>query len=233
MTGVGRIRSGSRDLGAGFAVGRTLVVTAHHVIRGVPVDEVVYQPDSVELVSVARIESSEELDTSVLHLSVPVAEWLPVGRAVDGAAWRADAQPPNNDESILTGVVTRARLTIENSAGHLVNVVQLQVDQLLADFHGYSGNGVLDSTGRSVVALLVEQKHVRIPTLPGTPRPASNVLYAVPMDDIVARLGIQIDVAHPPLDVPRPPAGTIDRPAVLDRLVECLTEAGPPRARCI
>ena len=79
-------------------------------------------------------------------------------------------------------------------------VLQLLVDQNIGNFGGYSGGAVLNSGGE-VTAILIEQLPQRL----GTPRPpASNVLFALPVGDVIGRLPIGMPV--PPV---RPlPVGT-------------------------
>jgi hypothetical protein len=97
----------------------------------------------------------------------------------------------------LHGTVTTARMTIQNARGQPVEVVQLQVDEQLGDFGGYSGSAVLDAGGRAVVALLVEQKPLRTPVAPGERRAASNVLYAVPIGDVVTANDLSVQAPTP------------------------------------
>jgi hypothetical protein len=107
-----------------------------------------------------------------------------------------------------------------------------EVDEQLGDYHGYSGSGVLDSLGRAVVGILIQQQPLRVPVPLGVAPEAANVLYAVPVRTAVARLGVATSTG-PPLrfDVPRPPSGMVDRPELLDRVVGSLTEPGPGEDR--
>jgi hypothetical protein len=151
-----------------------------------------------------------------------------------GSAWKAEP-PPGGTDPMLTGTITTTSLSIANARGHDVRVLQLHVEQELGDYHGYSGSGVTDRLGRAVVGLLVEQQHLRIaPALGENPR-AANVLYAIPMNAIVDAFDLDV-VAAPPilLDAPRPPPGMIDRPDLLDLLIESVVQRvadKPPAVR--
>ena len=125
------------------------------------------------------------------------------------------------NDPYLHGTVTTARMTIHNAQGQPVEVVQLEVDEQLGDFGGYSGSAVLDSLGRAVLALLVEQKPLRIPvTAFGEKRAASNVLYAVPIKDVITACGLPVRAARPlRFDVGLLPPGMVTRVGLLDEAV--------------
>jgi hypothetical protein len=164
-----------------------------------------------------------------MHLAEEVGAWLPVGTAVEGATWNVDSPPPGNDPS-LNGRITNVGLRIAGVTGAALNVLQLDVDQLLGDYRGYSGSGVLDSTTGAVVGMLVEQKHLRVPAVAGQRPQASNVLYAVPVGDVVERLGLTVAAARPRrLSVDGLPADTVTRSNLLAQLVHKLVGGGPAR----
>jgi hypothetical protein len=230
MKAAGRVLIGDADRGAAIAVGPRLAVTAHHVIRRRGDEAVVFRTADDLANPVTAIDANEELDVGILHLSVPVDDWLPVASPVPGSAWKADP-PPGGNDPLLTGTITTASLSIANARGHQVDVLQLHVEQELGDYHGYSGSGVTDRLGRAVVGLLVEQKHLRTaPALGENPR-AANVLYAIPMHAIVEALGLDVAAAPPILlDAPRPPHGMVDRPDLLDLLIESVARRLPDNA---
>lgn len=181
---VGRVLVGGKDCGAGFALGERLAVTADHVVRGRKDKPVVYVPAGGEAVGVERVQLDAARDAAILWLMSEV-EFLSASVAVRGAGWRVESPPAGRNDPQLHGTVTTARMTIQNARGQPVEVVQLQVDEQLGDFGGYSGSAVLDAWGRAVVALLVEQKPLRTPVALGERQAASNVLYAVPIGDVV------------------------------------------------
>ena len=77
--------------------------------------------------------------------------------------------------------------------------MQLLVDQHeLGDFAGYSGSAVtLKSAPNAVVGVLIEQVPSRLRTLPDQPNPASNVLYAIPIQNVLERFGITAESVVP------------------------------------
>jgi hypothetical protein len=175
----------------------------------------------------AVTQVDESLDAAALRLAVDLVECLPVASAVEGGEWFVDS-PPSGDDPALTGTISKVGLRIENAKGTAVDVVQLRVDQLLGDYRGYSGSGVLDRQRRAVVGLLVEQKHLRLPTAPLQRKTASNVLYAVPIREVVERLGLTIESARPRwLSVEAVLPDTVTRTNLLDRLVRKLIDARP------
>jgi hypothetical protein len=130
------------------------------------------------------------------------------------------------------GHIAATAVPVVDGEDEPVEVVQLLVDEQLGDYHGYSGSGVLNSLGRAVVGILIQQQPLRVPVPLGVAPEAANVLYAVPVRTAVARLGVATSTG-PPLrfDVPRPPSGMVDRPELLDRAVGSLIESGPGEDR--
>jgi hypothetical protein len=187
---------GGKDYGAGFALGSRLVVTANHVVRGLSDKPVAYVPAGGDPVSVKRVQRDAAHDAAILWL-INEVEFLPTSAPVRGEGWRVESPPLGGNDPHLHGTVTTARMTIRNVRGQPVQVVQLQVDEQLGDFGGYSGSAVLDAGGRAVVALLVEQKPLRTPVMMGERRGASNVLYAVPIGDVVTANGLSVRASTP------------------------------------
>jgi hypothetical protein len=145
---------------------------------------------------VERVQLDVRHDAAILYLAGNVGEFLPISAAMPGTKWRVESPPPGANDPYLHGTVTTVRMTIHNAHGQPVEVVQLAVDEQLGDFGGYSGSAVLDSLGRAVLALLVEQKLLRIPVAAfGERRQASNVLYAVPIDDVINANGLSVRAA--------------------------------------
>jgi tetratricopeptide (TPR) repeat protein len=232
MAAVGRILVGGHDAGgAGVAVAPRVVMTARHVVRDRGDEPVHFRPAGGPPVPVERVEEDEQLDAAVLHLAGAVDDWLPLTAPMAGARWRVDSPPPGNDPP-LHGHIAATAVPIVDGEDEPVEVVQLLVDEQLGDHHGYSGSGVLDSLGRAVVGILIQQQPLRVPVPLGVAAEAANVLYAVPVWTAVARLGVATSTG-PPLrfDVPRPPSGMVDRPELLDRVVDAVTEPGPGEDR--
>jgi tetratricopeptide (TPR) repeat protein len=220
MTGrLGRIRVGGSDCGAGFALGPRRVVTALHVVRGREGKSVAYVPAGGKAIEVERVVPDPSHDAAVLWLAGDV-EFSPTRTVVQGAEWRVESPPPRGNDPPLHGTVTTGRMAIQNASGQLVEVVQLEVSEHLGDFGGYSGSAVLDSLGRAVLALLVEQKPLRTPVALGERQTASNVLYAVPIGDVITALGLPVRAARPTrFDVGLLPPGMVARHGLLDEAV--------------
>jgi NB-ARC domain/Trypsin-like peptidase domain len=211
---------GGKDCGAGFAVGPRLVVTAGHVVHGCKDQPVVYVPAGGEAVGVDRVQPDDERDAAILWLASDVGEFLPASAAVQGAEWRVQSPPPGGNDPELHGTVSAARLAIHKASGQRVEVVQLKVDEHLGDFGGYSGSAVLDSLGRAVLALLIEQKPLRTAVDLGERPAASNVLYAVSIGDVITACGLLVRTATPLRYVVGPlPADMMTRSALLDAAV--------------
>jgi hypothetical protein len=203
-----------------------MAMTAKHVVRDRGDTPVHFRPPGGRPVPVERVEEDEKLDAAVLHLAGAVDDWLPLTAPMAGARWRVDSPPPGNDPPLHGHIAATALPTVDGE-DEPVEVMQLLVDELLGDYHGYSGSGVLDSLGRAVVGILIQQQPLRVQVPLGVVPDAANVLYAVPVHTVVARLGVATSTG-PPLrfDVPRPPSGMVDRPELLDRVVGSVTEPG-------
>jgi hypothetical protein len=180
----GRIRISSRDRGSAFAVTTRSVLTANHVVRGAEVSDLTFVPSSDgEPLHVTQIDCDEAMDVAVLYLDGTVNAPFAVVRARTGMEWRVSAQPLGNDPG-LTGIVTDASRAIINSSGNSVVCLQLKVDQDLGSFSGYSGSAVrLSGPAGGVIGVLVEQVQHRT----SRPLQASNVLYAVPIEQVLTR----------------------------------------------
>ena len=230
---LGRVLVGGKDCGAGFALGPRLVVTANHVVRGRKDKPVVYAPAGGEAVGVERVQPDVDHDAAILWLASDVGEFLPASAAVRGAEWRVESPPPGSNDPELHGTVSTARMTIHKASGQRVEVVQLEVDEHLGDFGGYSGSAVLDSLGRAVLALLVEQKPLRTAVDLGERQAASNVLYAVPIGDVITACGLPVRTATPlRFDVGPLPAGMVTRPGLLDEAVGRVIDTAGGGHRC-
>jgi hypothetical protein len=188
--GGGRILIDGRDKGGGTAIYPQVAITAGHVIAGTPPDvPVVFKTKAEQLVPATNgIHFVEGRDAAVIGLANKVA-WSPIDRAVEGQRWSVGATGLKNDPW-LTGVVTKTGLEIEDSAKNRLAVMQLHVEQELGGFAGYSGSAVRNANG-NVVGILIEQLLQRL----AMPRPpASNVLYALPVFDVIKRLTQPIPV---------------------------------------
>jgi hypothetical protein len=190
METAGRIRVNGRDRGAAFAVTPRLVLTARHCVKETDNASLLFAVDGMEITA-EHIEDDERLDVALLGLSADAPSTLTIGRAVVNEGWRVESRPRASDP-MLTGTITADRWRTENRGGHEVWVIQMLVGQLLDQHDGYSGSPVTSPPGTSsVVGVLVEQVLSRKPALPGEMALASNVLFAVPIEDVDARFGLR------------------------------------------
>ena len=193
ILGLGRIVASGRDAGSAFAISDTVAVTAAHVLRGSQDRKLEFLCDvDGTRIKLDRPNLDESLDAATLPLRTPTATGLAIGRAIEGAGWEAAARPRSSDP-MLTGIVTDAHRRLRNAQGRDVSLLQLTVDQELGDYQGYSGSAVtLRSPANALIGMLVEQLRWRTPT--SEPRPASNVLFALPVQTIVQRFALECSV---------------------------------------
>lgn len=190
MSTAGRLRVSDHDRGSAFPIAPRLVITANHCVRGCVAASLLFAFDGREI-PVEDVEFDECLDVALLSLAEDAPSTLAAGEVTVGEGWRVESQPRENDP-LLTGTITAARWRITNRGGQEVQAIQMLVDQGLDWHDGYSGSPVTSPPGTScVVGVLVEQLLSRRPASPGeTPR-ASNVLYAVAIQDVFARFGLE------------------------------------------
>ncbi len=199
----GRILVQGKDEGSGFALTPRVVLTANHVVRNREAPSLQFATEAGRRVPVERVERDDDRDIAVLHLSEDVPDVLRVGHAVERAAWQVETRPRGNDPQ-LTGTVSAARRPFKNAQGHETDVMQLLVEQELGDYRGYSGSPVVLQSPPgpgAVIGVLVEQLRWRIPAQNGLPiPPASNLLYAIPIQDVLNQFGITALSVAPPAD---------------------------------
>lgn len=215
----GRLWYHGYDAGVAFALTSSVVVTAWHVIRDLP-GLPCYLPDHGESIPVEEIDKDEQLDVAVLRLggSVPAKLAVSKEKLEPYARWRIDTNPLGNDPG-LRGKVEAYDRQMRTEKGYEAHLMQLRVDEGLGDFFGYSGSPVLLDGNGAVLGVLVEQVRWRTPTIGSRP-PASNVLFAVPIDAVVKRFNLEHAVA-----VARRKSVLLDEPAVASiRTFQC---AGP------
>jgi HEAT repeat protein len=189
----GTLSVDGKPKGCAFVIGSRLALTANHLVRGR--DNASVEPSSVSLVvagrraDVTRIDSDLTLDVAVLHLAEEANTWLSLGHAREVERWTASTQFKSNDPQ-LDGVVTALRRGYRNQQGHESVGHQLQVNQDLEDYGGYSGSPV-ESPAGVVVGVLVEHVHSRLGARFGEPLRAAPVLYTTPVEDIVERFALE------------------------------------------
>jgi tetratricopeptide (TPR) repeat protein len=203
----GRIRERGLDRGSAFPIAPRLVVTANHCIRGCDLAALRFAVDGREIV-VEDVEQDESLDVALLRLVADAPSPLTLGECKVGAGWRVESQPRENDP-MLSGTINADRWRITNRRGHVVEAIQMQVDQELDSHEGYSGSPVTSPPGTAVVVgVLVEQLPSRARLPPGELALSANVLYAVSIGDVVDRFGL----AARGVVAPRSPDSSAPRP---------------------
>lgn len=233
MRPLGRLHIDGLDAGAGAAIHRDTIVTAYHVVEGAgeKLIEFVTADGGRRGVRLTepRMHVLPELDAAVLFLDHGLSRWLPTRHVGRGERWRVETPPPGNDP-VLTGEVTMADGPLVNARGNPVRAIQLTVDQVLGDYKGYSGSAVLDALGLAITGVLVEQKGLRARMPQPLARLASNVLYALPISDVLSALGIDVVPPRPRRFNATPVRhDVLRRSDLIDRLVNWLTMADGPR----
>ena len=197
----GRVLVGGKDKGAGIAVRPRLVITAGHVVGGGGPDGQADVPVSFKTLDGHQVDATlpvrfaKDLDAAALDLAEDAA-WSQVANARTGGRWSASPTGVSNDP-VLTGTITAIGMPLEDAKGNRVTAMQLEVEQDLGGFKGYSGSAVFNEEGQ-VTGLLIEQKLQRV----NAPRPAaSNVMFALPIADVARSLQIDVALARPTLGV--------------------------------
>ncbi|WP_341720348.1 hypothetical protein QQG74_11900 [Micromonospora sp. FIMYZ51] len=180
-----------RASGSAFLCLPEVAVTAAHVLAGRPAPQIrVRAGGQPAAVPVERVEYAAELDVAVLWLATATARALRTGTGGVDTRWIVTSRPAANDPQ-LSGRVAATRRDIVNAGGAPVAMLQLDVDQALGDFGGYSGSAVrLRDRPGTVLGVLSEQVHSRQRNAAG--RTATTVLYAVPIDTVVKRFGLPL-----------------------------------------
>ncbi|MGN9777070.1 trypsin-like peptidase domain-containing protein [Micromonospora sp. H33] len=190
----GCVLAGAKVRGCGFLLTERTVLTAAHVVRDRRVDELAFVTETGRRVDVAAVRAVPEIDAATLTLAEPAPD-PPMrvgGPAAPGAPWRVTARPEPASVQ-LTGTVSAVDHRVVNAQRHEMVVLQLAVAEELGEYQGYSGAAV--TVDGAVVGVLVEQVRERI-TASGARR-ASNVLYAVPVGDVLDHLGLHRPVQAP------------------------------------
>lgn len=207
--GGGRIVGSGRDLGSGFAIAPRIVVTARHVVADREPAELTYVAEDGSTTRVAGLLRPDRgIDVVGLQLSGDVTSVHRLAEADDGQRWLVSARPDDNDPK-LTGSVTSANRLIRAPGGVETPVLQLAVDQFLGGYQGYSGSAVtLGAAPDIVIGVLVEQLPLRLSPGwdTGSRRPASNVLYAIPIVAALRHLDLTAEVTVVPAPSPTAPA---------------------------
>jgi tetratricopeptide (TPR) repeat protein len=201
--GVGRVLIDGLDKGAGFVLTPSVVITAHHVVSERGAKTVSFALSDGGSIPVSQVDEDEALDIAKLALSQESPDMIAaIGKANEDDRWRVEAQP-HGDDPMLKGTVDSTKWQLHNAKGRITEVLQLQVEESLGDYAGYSGSPVvLNSPPLAVIGVLVQQQLLRTRWSSETShRPASNVLYAIPIDSVLRRFNLE-RLARSALKVP-------------------------------
>jgi hypothetical protein len=186
------ISRGGKWLGAGFMLTSCWVLTAHHCLGnpmpGAEDVEVEFQSGAVLTGRVHRRSPAADLAL----IDIPRSDSGPViphhGRPSAGEAWR-NPYKPSSTHVLLSGIIDAVHSSYECEDGDFIEVMQLACRQDLGDYAGYSGSPIesAGSDGESRLSgVLIEQYYRHYP-LNGMPRPASKVLFAVTLSEVMKR----------------------------------------------
>ncbi|GAB3839097.1 serine protease [Dactylosporangium cerinum] len=188
----GRIVAGGRDLGSGFVLTDRIVATAAHVVRDRAAEDLEFVTAAGVRLPVEAVQAEPAIDVATLRVAESLAIVPALTHAVLRADWRVTARPKNHDAQ-LTGTVTATDHLIVNQGGTEMTVLQLHVAEALRDYRGYSGSAV--TVDGAVVGVLVEQVRERAAAGDAGPA-AANVLFAVPVAQIVRRFSLGVVVGR-------------------------------------
>jgi hypothetical protein len=216
-----------KRLGAGFLLTRSYILTALHCLRKMNGDN---EDLDVTLATGERVcgriySRSQGADLALIYIPTNCPVNTPyLDRATTGDAWRSPYRPSKSD-IYLDGKITDASMIYQCAAGEDIEAVQLECNQSVGDYSGYSGGPVERerSDGRStVIAILLEQYPDRRPGS-GEPERSSNVLFAASLAEAFRRfdcfntlylLNALNQSSSDPID--GTPAEVVQRPAETD-----------------
>ncbi|GGY03876.1 serine protease family protein [Streptomyces hiroshimensis] len=208
-----------RPLGAGFLLTRCFVLTADHCLRYLAGETLEVRLENGSVIGGRVCRRIEEADLALIEILEPerVPLTLPTGDlARRGDRWRGLHRPSLSDPS-LGGHVDEDAVDYTCVGGGRVQAIQLVAEQELGDYSGYSGGPVERVTtaerGPALLGILIEQYPDR-----QTPERAANVLFAVPLREVMARFPYfrtehLLRVLEPPANAAVPAVGHTEQSA--------------------
>jgi hypothetical protein len=212
-----RLSVNGQDSGGAFAITDRIAITAAHVIRKASSpSDVTF---SAEEILVSSFDRDERLDLAALILKEPVSPSA-IAEAVKGDRWAIHVPPKPNDP-YLSGIVDVTMRPFKNDSGYVQGVMQLRVHQAVKGFAGYSGSAIyLPELEDAVIAILTEQQLERTRKAAGSGKPsATNVLYAVPMTEVLRRFDLEGQPQIIPRIKPNVTAGAAAQISVIADLI--------------
>ncbi|UIX33241.1 trypsin-like peptidase domain-containing protein [Streptomyces sp. GQFP] len=189
---VNTVAGGLLDVGGGVLITRRTVLTARHVVHGLAAERIRFRTGGADL-AVTAVQEATGHDIALLTLAEDREGTVAaLSTAAQGERW-AVPLPNQTAGAHLSGVLSASgRTDFTDQYGNHGRVHQLRVDEGLKNFRGYSGSAVtIPGRGDVVVGILIEQQEEDLDRGPESGgRAASNVLYAVPVEDALAALGL-------------------------------------------
>ena len=208
--GIGRIHVGREDVGAGFAVAPTVVLTAAHLVETETRGPLTYVPAGRDPIAADISQFERDLDVVALQLARPAAAVLPVADAAIGARWRIEMTDWAKPISV-TGVIEAPA-----DAGSERLTLVLESPLAEPDYRRLSGSAVsLEDPWGAAFAIVTSRGspefETRLPSASSTgsvidavpafeesavaPRVSSTAtLHAAALGEAVKRLGLQSSV---------------------------------------
>lgn len=183
------ISQGGARLGAGLRLTRHYALTALHCLRGSDADaELDLFFANGEQIQGRIGERSPEADLALIEILQPSRPdvFLPPNAdlATRGDVWFSPYRPSSCDPQ-LTGLVSSGSMPYACEGGLEIEALQLEVDQPISDYSGYSGSPVerdAASGGAALLGVLLEEFPDR-----RDPGRAANVLFAATIGEALRR----------------------------------------------
>lgn len=187
------IMQGDRLLGAGFMLTSCYALTALHCLGDLDPgnDTIDILIGGKEKVSGRLHRRSQEADLALIDIPESGAIQLVIpdpDRAVQGEKWR-NPYRPDTSYAEMSGNIDAFPIKYRCEGGDEIEAIQLNCEQSVGDYSGYSGSPVerKDSDkNQFLLGLLIEQYWEQDPGR-GTSQRAANVLFAVTIAEVHQR----------------------------------------------